>query len=110
MRLFVGDWSHAVQQDHGGYNTIIGTIKGDPDHVKSMTPVSWISKMRPRGHGAWITGLIDGFEPGDRARDSEKRKMEAVEFSKKNIKKYLEKYYNKCYCPAEIFSHFLIEI
>ena len=91
-------YSHGVNGD-GWFMGDVGAVEGSPDDPK-MCPVSYGLWGCRGGHGG-VVRLLNPFsnvEPGDRAKDSEERKRQAVDFVRKKLLDLLPKWAEACCC------------
>ena len=91
-------YSHGVKDD-GWFIGKEGEIAGSPDNPQ-MIPDSYGWYGFRGGHGG-LFRLLNPFtrvEPGDRAKDSEERRKQAVKFVKKKLSDLLPKWAASCCC------------
>ena len=92
-------YAHGVEKDDSWFGATIGKIKGSPDDIQ-MIPVSFGWEGFRGGHGGLfrLANAFSRVEPGDRAKDSGKRKNLAKWFTIGKFKKLLPTWAKACRC------------
>ena len=84
-------YAHAVKNSAVNKKSDVGAIKGDPDNLSpDLKPASWAGPIGEDEHGV--------TEPGTRNGQQADRTRKAIDFSKGDMKDYLDSYYAKCKC------------